>query len=1299
MALLKSFFLYFLFLSSFCLLSKSLSLTGVDSTDGNHDGNVSKRQNGREGVYSTSSRTFGNDELVRSGKWKRNDDDPDLDMTDVDGDGDIEMSDDNLEKFTEAEIQRMLAKAADSGKKVGDKADKAMESPPKNDPQFSSDLLKAGITVRTNVRGIPGTAFQMTKRMIPELPADLFDMNNLRTYQLINRADLDEARQPVAGGQRLQAYISKQNQHLFFSAAEQEFPDRDKLRDWIYQCWVKGSEPKEGSSRVPLKFITFRDYHDQESFDLLRLLQITWHRFNFPSGLEHGILVRKEEVDWKVIAKYQQGHSSMRASTINILQSIPLVSVLVEMLYTFPNAFQRYEVSAIGFEIWPGTEPEVFPEYPIGEQEEEQEGGAGKTETEYTVPEDDPHFNIVIKLSERSEPLTYALGGQGVPLTVEGTYAELSYHPSHVDMERTSYGLKMRPTFTLIQVAFWSLSYSLAISRLERHIVVGKQSAQKAPEGSIVLAPHGRNAAKDFADVIYSAWNQESGYTVLQELTFGQILRAGEDLILHIREQRKPDGADGVALIERIDEDFDKIYNSLRRIREGEALEILLRDHGEKLGVSGISRIEIGLHGNGAQRVQRGKPFLLIGFQLMSQDTKAFGAANSLLNFFSTLGEDAETIEGANTLLSLGSGSGHGDLTTSDEIEIPLGPGGGNPSLESARSELELCIAAVQLGSRVRAYSELAVHGDRDPSQFQLQAPRTININEISSKYELKIAHGSGKGKASNIDQVTDQLRYLRSIEESELEKFNAKESKTKAERSLGPVKLFMGTVAERVQPRVLNEWARYREVEIKRTPVVRSSGVLRLGLNRDLAHIAVLSIENWSEARDLSDALYVAWRHASTLPADKSVQMDDIFHVSFLAVKPSTQRIIQYIFTRNKLERTEPLILYRAVFGKAHKVESAVLTYYSSEEERLSWVLLLGTMEIGAIEIFAAKYTWSRQVRVANTIGTIVVRWVSKNGAQDLTPEIFVSLQPPNSIQVRRDGMRISTIPLLRNALVIGDTVTTIKEYLTILDRKRSDLVSGSESVHNEDYKEWDVSQVSDSLSCPIWVTELVESGSLSILAIQGDRKSTFEGMKIANYARFLASNEIENLKCFATISIAGSKTTYRYGLRHIVLEDSVVSGPADYRRIGAVLSKVWNAVIAGSIHRQVLGLVSFQQLTDETKVLISSLWDELHDSVRKDKGGKSHASSSSADTPSQVKLRVTVSYMDKVSSKFWKWSARKHRQAYVALMSTPEVSGVLQFLLSHGHPQIVRDRKVSTIYVESTEDRQDFKMVLHVL
>ncbi|RVD86185.1 uncharacterized protein DFL_004474 [Arthrobotrys flagrans] len=150
---------------------------------------------------------------------------------------------------------------------------------------------------------------------------------------------------------------------------------------------------------------------------------------------------------------------------------------MAEILSTFPNTFQRYELSAIGFEVWGGTELGSIPESD-------------------TSPEGDPHFNIVIKV-DRKEALKVCPGGEGVDLDIISgglaSFADLLRHSFYPDMSRTSYGEKENPTFTKLKVAYFGIAYTLAISRSESNLVFEAVSIQTSSEDSIILLPQNRS--------------------------------------------------------------------------------------------------------------------------------------------------------------------------------------------------------------------------------------------------------------------------------------------------------------------------------------------------------------------------------------------------------------------------------------------------------------------------------------------------------------------------------------------------------------------------------------------------------------------------------------------------------------------------------------------------------------------------------------------------------------------------------------------------------------------------------------
>ncbi|KAK6512554.1 hypothetical protein TWF481_001439 [Arthrobotrys musiformis] len=506
-------------------------------------------------------------------------------------------------------VVKDLNEAFQRGEKVEKDFSEKMQSIPERDPEFDSSILNNAVFYRKNIKGVPLEAAEVTRRMIPELQLDRFDVGNRLSYQGLNRIELDGEGRPISGGKNLLAFISKENQHLYFNTANERFPKNEALRDWVYQIWVKASESDAGDPQSPLKFITFQEYRDKDTYSYLKDVLVLWEQMGYSKELDAGFVVRKSDIDEGLSAAYPLGHADLRAKIFTILHGIPLVSVMVDMLSTFPNTFQRYEVSEIGFEVWEGSEPDGLSG--LSQQMEDQEN--------------EPHFNVAIKL-DRKTAVTTPPGAEGASVRIyrEGATSveEFSRHPFHADMSRTSYGSTPNPTFTKLRVTYFGMEYLFYLSRSERHIVIDTVSLEVAPEDTIILMPADRDPVEDFVDVIYSTWNREAGQMALRDLTFSQIRPRDRDQILEIRSRQKPESSDKVSLFWSRDKDFRDVRKSLRRAREGKVLDGLLQRYKRDLGISGVSKIEIGIFKKDSTLLRKNSPFIFVGFRPMEEDVE-----------------------------------------------------------------------------------------------------------------------------------------------------------------------------------------------------------------------------------------------------------------------------------------------------------------------------------------------------------------------------------------------------------------------------------------------------------------------------------------------------------------------------------------------------------------------------------------------------------------------------------------------------------------------------------------------------
>ncbi|KAF3289205.1 hypothetical protein TWF132_007647 [Orbilia oligospora] len=1294
----KSFILYFIALF-FAILPSEGHLVGTKTPNGFPGArDILEGRDGELGSYSEPLTPISLGSWSGRAKWKRNDED--TDMEDASDDFDEVMENLNYDDDVDSgesvlPVKQLIIERFNKGNLVEMQFAEKSAAIPAQDPKFDPRKLEKAFPSHKHMRGVSANIADVTHRMIAELNVDRFNFENRRTYGLIKRVEVDAGGQPVAGGKELLTYISKKNQHLYFENLKERFPDDGVLRDWIYQCWVKGSDPDEGDSRVPLKFITFRDYHDKDSFYALKRLSKEWGGFGYPREIDAGFIVHKGDLDSRLSAAYPDGNAGFRSKLLTTFHGIPMVSIIVEMLSTFPNAFQRYQVSAIGFEVWEGAEPGYFSESTPSQHVDD------------SSPESGPHFNIVIKLDRRLEPLEIAPGGGGVRINITSgglaSFADLSKHPYHADISRTSYGLNENPTFTKLKVAFFGTEYSFAISRLEKHIVFDMISAETPPVGAIILQPKGRNPIQDFVDVLYSTWNREAGQAILMDLTFGHTRRTDKDKIMNIRNQRKPKDDDEISVFSKIDDDFNSVYQDLKEVREGKVLEDLIRRYGENLGVSGISRIEIGVFTKQTAVLRAGDPFILVGFRPVEKYSEEVA------------------IRGQS--ISLGSLANSGDIGMA-EVDEEAAPN--IPSTKASNNEPksfeEQLWGAFQRGCQNQAWDDFV----RIYPLLELGPHANDNVPDQGYKFTLK-----SDNTDIGANQVGEILEYLMALQAQDKQDRGLKAPDTRFKRiskgfnqprALG---FFLPTTERWFQKDTQTAKRRlrtYQLFEVERKTSTRNTDKFRVFRSKRMEHLAVLSLSEWMSQPDFEDALIALWNDAlgfeeveyssqKTDPESSRLPRtaDGIRHVSFFSITPYTQGIIEYIYQMKKLAKGDPLMLWRTLDPRflggvgphQHSQHASGYAAYHRypPEDRISWLLLLGSPELFSVGQMIRKYRGTN----LRFITAIVVRWVSTGKGENdpMRPEMVVTIDKPFTGSI---GMPVydtdkSLAPTeLRGLLPSGGRHFLVNEYrgmLAVLTDEK--LNTAFESL---DHTGWVVSQGNrEEVSAPGWAQNLLEAAELPAMSLSIKHSlrtvhDMYGRVNRAVYAEYNVLHTAQALKNSFLVLIRESKgTESTLGKEspvrgHIIVQEAIPAG-SELPSIEPILSKIW--LEASSIPPL---LITFRKLSSITEAIVFMLWNDLSSSKWR---------SNPEDTASMVsrrpKIRVTTgdAYPKYVSGdRKWMLPLQAWGHTFDILMATPEGSLVSQFIQRHF--DAMKSSRIVSVYVESEADGTGLKMLFDI-
>ncbi|KAK6508650.1 hypothetical protein TWF506_010730 [Arthrobotrys conoides] len=1171
-------------------------------------------------------------------------------------------------------------------------------------PTIDPGMLKAEFTLQKNIRGIPDIIAETLSRIAPDLRVDRRSFEIRRTYRRVRGSEVDASGQRVAGGKELVTYISKQNQHLHFSTLSGEtgtFPGKVReLRHWLYWCWLKGSEPDAGDSQIPLKYITFQSYGDEDIYNTLRVLSAdTSDSLGFWPGVGAGTVTRyRSDIYSRIGPEIPDGDAALEDRTFTIFHGIPLVKEVLEMVLYYPDIFQGYQASAIGFEIQKGTStpPDAS-------------------------PENRPHYNIVIKLDREQPPLGFAPGGDGVSVDTE-TVSGLTKHPYYADFIRASHYLREDPTFTSLKVPFFGIEYSFAISRLERHIVFNTLSVEKAPEGAIVLRPANRNPIEDFADVIYSTWNREAGQMDLLALTFGQIQPKDRDNILSIRKLRMLMNDEDISVFSQSDPDFNSAFNSLKKSREGKVLETLLQLHAEKLSISGVFRFKIGIFTKESSVLRKGRPFILVEFKPIVRNPQGITAINQA----SPLGLSGNT----------------GDV----DIDIDIDMAEANEETTSRNSGIRdsdgvshasagNLWASLEFGCRNQAEEDFV-------RLYPVLPPESLaaRLDALGERYQYIVPSDSAAVEADRARKILENLMDIQITPSKGNVGGNVGNEKVKFKGRTLVLYIFSQAIqhlcfevdseGNSVLKDPYNE--DYKVVQVEEKTPTPSRNTMRLVINGPMGHVAVFSLSEWMTQTDIGDVFLASWnsffkdtvftgiRRNPYERISKRTPKSGISKVSFIFVMPDTQEIIEHVYQMNALQKEDTLTLW-ATLGPRNQagVDTKLRThrrlafapYRYSAANRLSWLLLLGTSEVLGVGRMARKYRGSRPIATARFITGIVVRWVSAhadNGDDAMRPEMTVIL---GDILISQDASAEDRplVPTeLKGLLPEGGANFLMNDYQGMLPAMTDDIADIA--FGSLDHTGWIISEGDcETALAPRWANDLITSANLPgvILKTHPLRASRmYLRIKQAVYVRCSVhhtSQDFQNsfllLKgdgdALKNLPAEHASTPIR---GHIIIQEAI---PELQPSIEPVLSKLW---LAESPIPPLL--ITFRRLSSTTEKIILVLWDDLKDP----KWEITSQDAASADTaplaPKEVKIRVTTGDTDKAdhrtnqgylpSDRDWRLSSQSWKQTFDILMATAEGQLVFQFLQRNF--EAMGRGKIVSIYVGSKADGTDLKMLFDI-
>ncbi|KAF3177474.1 hypothetical protein TWF788_007677 [Orbilia oligospora] len=181
----KSFILYFIALF-FALLPSEGHLVGTKSPGGRGfpgAQDILEGRNGELGSYGQPSTPINLSSWPRRAKWKRNDED--TDMEDLGYDDDVNSGE------SVPPVKQLIIERFNKGNLVEMQFAEKRAAIPAQDPGFDLRTLEKAFPSQKHIRGVPASVADITHRMIPELRVDRFSFENRRTYGLTKRVEVD----------------------------------------------------------------------------------------------------------------------------------------------------------------------------------------------------------------------------------------------------------------------------------------------------------------------------------------------------------------------------------------------------------------------------------------------------------------------------------------------------------------------------------------------------------------------------------------------------------------------------------------------------------------------------------------------------------------------------------------------------------------------------------------------------------------------------------------------------------------------------------------------------------------------------------------------------------------------------------------------------------------------------------------------------------------------------------------------------------------------------------------------------
>ncbi|KAK6538570.1 hypothetical protein TWF694_010149 [Orbilia ellipsospora] len=887
-------------------------------------------------------------------------------------------SDSNKRFRGDADYQKLLAAQVGGITSFGQESEVA-NNPPQTDPAVNKGDL-AALTLRSVVDSEEIESRLSLSIRFLNLVQRAEIISTDVPYQIVGR--ILRTSGPASSWPKLISDASVDDQIIIASLDEQTPKDTELFPTWLYESWYRASDPAANEQRTALKYIIIENYVDDIDLDVLESLVKKWGEWGFVQPDSNAIIMRLADIDFEAVNK--QDSATFKYLGWTVLYSLQPAKAVAKMLSTWPNSFWRHRISVIRFAFVPWDLSITSTRTNSVSFLFELEPITARVPETSAIDDVFRHFDVVSGQPSQPAP---------------------EFHPCVPDIYRTSYvgylaGLDdISPTFLPTQWEFGSLVYKMFASTTERHLVFEGYGGSN--DGKDISKELNLEADLNLPYVMYAGWVEQAGVSSLLRLTFAALDPRSSVLMARIRELKgiKSDDVESTAILDEGKPYFDVMTQASTAFREGKVLDFLVKNHGNDLGVRGISRYEIGIYTTESTNSpdRKGKYFLMV----------TFTPARNELPVTPETGLALQITEG---------------LITSPDV--PFDP---RFPMESQGSGA-ISLKAIKLGSRAFAtgYANLVYLGNQlRPSWLPI-----VYLDLITSSSYLYIAgFGEYNGGFSTVSVPKDAPFLQAEILRYDI--YNYLDDSTVYpllqsldEQSTG--KLTVNYYGAQVGlPGDSTQGTPYRYT---------------VAMSADNYHLVVLSvpIEQRRAQIPIEDALYGAWYKTFSLLNGHAQAKFAV--ITFLEVSKETEDVLDIIYQllKLKIDRALPYKIKDPTPTNSVDPESGPVVAVNPKLKQV-WLLLLGTAEIYGTQALLVKYRNTYSITDVIRISAIAIRW-AENSDKGLRAQLTISFKSGKSSKGEQNAIVKACIDNnFREYIVLGLDIDTVSKNRLGLDAPHS--------------------------------------------------------------------------------------------------------------------------------------------------------------------------------------------------------------------------------------------------------------------